>query len=219
MSSDTFDIEVLSLEGDTVELMCVTGTAGGVNDYAISRSFALMALADGMPHRGGTPLQRGISAAGGRVWEEAFHREHVGEFITRTEILRRIGIVTEERTWQNGRMEAEDIGDDPDERYPLHRFVLRVQVTDPKYLQGISAGARWGTTAYDAWWADPLRPNAERMAVVDREATYWSRDQAKQAATRAKAKPAAKKTAAKKTAKAPTTKKAAAKKAAAKRPR
>lgn len=64
MSSDTFTITLLSIAGDTAELLCATSTAGGVNDYAVTRSFALMALEDGMAYQAKTPLQQGIAPSG-----------------------------------------------------------------------------------------------------------------------------------------------------------
>jgi hypothetical protein len=214
MSSDTFTITLLSIAGDTAELLCATSTAGGINDYAITRSFALMALEDGMAYGAKTPLQQGIAAGGGQIWDEKFHRENVA----RTELVKRIGIVLDEEAWKKGRFD-EKPGIDVEGEFPLHRFVLRVTVTDPKYLEGLTEGARWGTTAFDAWWNDPLRPSKKDMAAVDKTATYWTpgarkpRAPAKKAAKAGAKKVPAKKTAAKKTA----AKKTAAKKAPAKK--
>jgi hypothetical protein len=232
MSSDTFTITLLSIAGDTAELLCETSTAGGINDYATTRSFALMALEDGMGYGAKTPLQQGIAAGGGQVWEEKFHRENVAKFIAKTELLTRLGIVRDEAAWKNGRFN-EKPGVDVEREFPLHKFILRVKVTDPKFLEGLTEGERWGTTAFDAWWNDPLRPSKQEMAAVDKAATYWtpgarkSRTPAKKAAKKT-AKAGAKKTAAKKTpakksaakktpAKKTATKKTAAKKAAPKK--
>jgi hypothetical protein len=212
MSSDTFFITLLSIAGDTAELLCTTSTAGGVNDYAVTRSFALMALEDGMRHGANTPLQQGIAAAGGQIWEEKFHRENVANFIAKTEILKRIGIIRDERAWQQGRFD-EQPGTNVERDFPLHKFVLRVKVTDPKYLEGLTEGEGWGTTAFDAWWNDPLRPTKQAMAAVDKAATYWTPASRK---TRAKTEAAPAKKAAKKAAKTGA-KKTPAKKAAAKK--
>ncbi|WAS93688.1 hypothetical protein [Nannocystis punicea] len=248
MSSDTFYIEIRPLQDDTVELVCTTSTAGGVNDYALTRSFVLMALADGMPYAGDnpTPLQKAMQEVGGPtppVWQESFHREHVDKFIASTELVERIGIVTDERAWQEGRFR-----DEPDsyKKFPSHQFVLRARVTDPRYLEGLTPGSSFGTTAFDAWWDDPARPSRAEMAAVEARASRWfppskkaasekkaaskkaaskkaaSKKAAKKAAKKAPAKKAAKKTASKKAAKkAPAkkaTKKAPTKKATKKAP-
>jgi len=242
MSSDTVYIQVQAIKGDTIELMCRTSTAGGVNDYAVTRSFALMVIEDGMPYAKTTPLQKRMVELGGGstppVWEASFHREHVGEFIASTELVERIGIVGDENAWR-ARFDHDDETAERD--YPLHRFVLRVRVTDPKWLKGLKVGQGWGTTAFDAWWDDPTRPSKAQLAAVERKASRWSRPGAKQAAAKKPAakkvtqktaakkatkkaakktaakKTAAKKTAAKKTAAKKTAKKTAAKKAPAKK--
>jgi hypothetical protein len=240
MSSDTFHIRVQSIVGDTVDLLCSTSTAGGLNDYACTRSFALMAIEDGMPYPsdGMTPLQAKMRAVGGPtppVWEKEFHRAHVGTFIASTELVERRGIITDEHAWMEGHFGA---GNDADaERlYPPHRFLLRVRVTDPRWLEGLEVGSGHGTTAYDAWWDDPERPSNATLAEIESKASYWYPPEPetvskvmKRAGTGSKAtatdetvsgetaskKVAAKKTAAKKTAaKKATTKKATAKKTA-----
>ncbi|UQA59559.1 hypothetical protein [Polyangium aurulentum] len=219
MSSDTYYILPRSIDDHTVELHCATSTAGGVNDYAVTRSFALMALQDGMPYPGTkkTPLVRALHEIEGDtppVWEEAFHREHVEKFIASTELVERIGIIDDERAWYEGRC-----GDGSDEEknraFPLHQFVLRVRVTEPRWLEGLSFDSRYGTTAFDAWWNDPLRPTNAQMAAVDRKASRWKAPKKTTAKKTAATKTAApKKTAAKKTA---APKKTAAKKSAPKK--
>ncbi|MBL9107235.1 MAG: hypothetical protein JNL82_40470 [Myxococcales bacterium] len=222
MSSDTFSVEVLSISGDTAELLCTTSTAGGINDYAATRSFALMAIADGMGYGANTPLQQGIAAAGGRVWEQKFHEENVGRFIAETRLLERIGVVRDEGAWQRGRWADRE---QPDEdNFPLHRFKLRVRVTDPKYLEGLKKRSRWGTTAYDAWWNDPTRQS--RSALDRVKTSYWTpkpresersgakktaKTAVKQSADEVGAKKTARKAAAKKAAVKTTAGKAAAK--------
>ncbi|MCY1067454.1 hypothetical protein OV090_22090 [Nannocystis sp. RBIL2] len=222
MSSDTFYIEARRVSDDTVELHCTTSTAGGANDYALTRSFAVMALSDGMPYPGAnpTPLQKAMQEVGGPtppVWQESFHREHVDKFIAATELVERIGVITDERAWRTGRFSIHD-EDAAEAQYPAHRFVLRVRVTNPRYLEGLSFGSSFGTTGYDSWWDDPTRPSLAEMAAIEARASLWYPHQdtasektaAKKAATK---KPAAKKPATKK----PTAKKAAAKKPATKK--
>ncbi|MBZ5707787.1 hypothetical protein [Nannocystis pusilla] len=217
MSSDTFYIEIRSIEGDTVEMLCTTSTAGGVNDYALTRSFALMALEDGMPYAGDnpTPLQKAMREVGGPtppVWEQGFHREHVGKFIASTELVERIGIVVDERAWRDGRFNG---GDDreAEKDFPSHKFVLRARVTDPKYLEGLTVGSVHGTTAFDSWWDDPVRQSRAETDAITARASRWfppsKKAATKKAATKKTAKKATTKKAAKKAAPKKTAKKAA----------
>ncbi len=235
MSSDTFYIEISAINGDTVELVCRTGSAGGLSDYADTRSFVLSALCDGLPYGGKLPLQRALAALGPvKIWEEAFHREHVGKFITSVELVSRHGIIDNERAWYEGRRPLDD--DEGERDYPYHRFVLRAKVTDPQWLKGQKIGKRFGTTAFDAWFKDPQSPTPAQRKAVAAAASHWQPPSAvkkvavkkvavkkaaakKAAAKKAPAKKApAKKTAAKKTAvKKTAVKKTAAKKTAAKK--
>jgi hypothetical protein len=206
MSSDTFYIEVSAISGDTVELVCRTGSAGGLSDYADTRSFVLSALYDGLPYGGKLPLQRALGALGAvKIWEEAFHREHVGKFIASVELVSRHGIIDNERAWFAGRQSLDD--DEAERDYPYHRFVLRARVTDPQWLKGQKIGKRFGTTAFDAWFKDPQSPTSHQRKAVEAAASHWRPP--------SEVTPgAAKKSAAKKSA----AKKAAATKSAAKAP-
>lgn len=204
MSSDTFYIRVQSIEGTSVVLRCTTSTAGGLNDYACTRSFALMAIADCMPSLYSanlTPLVARLKELGGGgyppVWETSFHQEHIGEFIKSTELLAREGIITDEAAWSRGRFDESD--PDAERKYPLHAFLLRVEMADPRWLEGLAVGDSGGTTAFDAWWDDPTRPSRAQLAAVERKATRW-RPPAKAAKPKATATeaPTAKKTSKKK---------------------
>ncbi len=225
MSSDTFHIHVNSIDGDCAEFLCKTSTAGGLNDYACTRSFALMIIEDGMPYvsegKKGTPLQQQLRTLAGRdvppVWEASFHQEHVAKFIAEATLVERMGIIENERAWKHGRFELEN-----DDDYPLHQFVVRVRVTDPKWLEGLPVGSSYGTTAFDAWWDDPTRQSRADLAKIERQASVWRppRSAKKAAPTKAAApaKAAPKKAAAKKAApKKAATKKAAPTKAAVKK--
>jgi hypothetical protein len=172
MSSDTFYIEVSAISGDTVELVCRTGSAGGLSDYADTRSFVLSALYDGLPYGGKLPLQRALGALGAvKIWEEAFHREHVGKFIASVELVSRHGIIDNERAWFAGRQSLDD--DEAERDYPYHRFVLRARVTDPQWLKGQKIGKRFGTTAFDAWFKDPQSPTSHQRKAVEAAASHW----------------------------------------------
>lgn len=166
MSSDTFTIQVESIEGPCVTLRCLTSTAGGLNDFATTRSFALMALESGAALS--SPLFRALVEAGGGssppLWEEVFHREHVGKFITRTELLERRNVIADKAAWSAAyeRNAAEK-----------HEFVLRVTLRDPSFAEGLGVGDRWGTTAFDAWLDDPHAPTPAEVEAVSDRATYW----------------------------------------------
>jgi len=207
MSSDTFHIHVTNIDGNKAEFLCSTSTAGGLNDYALTRSFALMIIEDGMPYASdgnGTPLQlemrKCAESSTPPVWEASFHKEHVGKFIVSTKLVERRGIIKNEAAWKHGRFELEN-----DEDHPLHKFVLHVQVTDPKWLQGLEKGSSYGTTAFDAWWDDPTRQSRAELNAIERKASKWkppSKTQTKKD-DRAESAPkpvTAKKTATKKTA-------------------
>ncbi|MDQ3031394.1 MAG: hypothetical protein M3Y87_03185 [Myxococcota bacterium] len=172
MSSDTFDVEIRALDGTTVELALTTTTAGGANDYAITRSFALITLQSATRERADAPLTIALAALApdgvAPVWSEHFHREHVGAFVARTELLSRTGFIENAQRWFESRasraleLEAAGLNGDLeaalDREFPRHNFLLRVDVTDPRWLSGLSPGQRFRTTGFDAWWDDPLRP-------------------------------------------------------------
>jgi hypothetical protein len=171
MSSDTFYVTVRAISGASVELVCKTSTAGGLNDFATTRSFALIAIADGMPYGGEKPLQQDmIAAAGGQTpaptWEEAYHRDNVHRFIASTALLERSNIIDDERAWWAAYEQ---------DAAPRHEFVLRVTMTDPGYLEGLDVGDGWGTTAFDAWYPDPAGPTRDEVAAVTAKASHWPR--------------------------------------------
>jgi len=176
MSSDTYTIHVTKIDGDKVEFHCFTGTAGGLNDYCVTRSFALMIIEDGMPYAEeakGTPLQKEMRLVSGAstppVWERDFHTAHVGKFIANCKLVKRMGIIKDVPAWQHGRFELENY-----DNYPLHQFIFHVQVTDPKWLKGLKQGSRYGTTAFDAWWDDRTRQSDKELRVIERAATVWT---------------------------------------------
>lgn len=166
MSSDTFYVQVRAIAGDTVELRCTTSSAGGANDLATTRSFALMAIEDGMPYTRSTPLQQALLAIADDMplAELAFQRAHVGEFIASTELLERNNIIEDLAAW------SQALADDS---APLHEFVLRVRMTDPRWLEGLAVGARWGTVAFDVWRPDPHAPSDAEIAAVTAKASRW----------------------------------------------
>lgn len=164
MSSDTYHIRILRIEGCEIDMECITTTAGGANDYAFTRSFVLMALGEDGPHGA---LRDALS--GEPFYKESWMCEHVGEYIVSTESLGRFHYVMDEQTWGEGRralgqelraqgMDEMLVRQKLDEAYPRHRTHLRATMTDPKWLEGLQVGEMFGTTAYDVWWDDPVRP-------------------------------------------------------------
>jgi hypothetical protein len=175
MSSDTFHIRVTKIDGTNVEFHCFTGTAGGLNDCALTRSFALMIILDGMPYASagkGTPLQLELQQVSGAetppVWEESFHAAHVAKYIAKAKIIERIGIIYDIPAWQHARFELNQ-----EDECPLHQFIFHAQVTDPKWLEGLEEGSYYGTTAFDAWWNDPKRQSERELEAITRKASRW----------------------------------------------
>jgi hypothetical protein len=166
MSSECFVVTVLAAADRTLDLRVRTTTAGGPNDYACTRSFALCLIH--RPLRGGTrPIDR-EAATWPEDWyvSEAFMREHVGRYVERTEVLARRNVIDEDdaRARQALRSHAElaETMSALDREQHLcgrwHHLDLRVTVTEPRWLEGLGPGMVFGTTAFDVWWGDPRRP-------------------------------------------------------------
>jgi hypothetical protein len=168
MSSDTFRIQILSVDGDTVELRATTGTAAGLSDIATTRSFALMAIEDGMAGDKTKPLQVAMAATVEQgnppVWETDWHRAHIDKFIASTELRERSNIITNDEAWW-AEYEAETA--------PRHQFVIRVKLADPRWADGIEVGSSYGTTAFDAFWPDPDSPSDQAIATITATASRW----------------------------------------------
>ena len=178
MSSDNSVITVLAVAGKTADFRVRTTGNGHINDSSATRSFALMLLADarcrareeGFPSpRRATPLQKEITG-----WmddwyvSEEFMRESVGLYIEKTEVLSRHNVHDENDAAIREKLDelnrTERHGDLPpvareDRMCTLwHHLVLRITVTEPRWLEAIEPGLVFGSTAYDTWWDDPLRP-------------------------------------------------------------
>jgi hypothetical protein len=120
MGSDLFHVRVAKLSGTEVTLDLLTGTAGGLDDYCDSRSFALVCLHDAlrrsvddlprswdeparraeatsrMQKHGSAPLVRALAGAGDWYVNEAWMRENVGAYIEACSLLERRNDVGEE---------------------------------------------------------------------------------------------------------------------------
>lgn len=115
MSSDCFEVRVAKVSGTEVVLDVLTSTAGGLNDYAKSRSFALLCLEDALqratdlvPHdwdeekrdaevqrlyrkHEQTALHKALPSTDGSDWyiSEAWMKENVGRFIASCDLVER----------------------------------------------------------------------------------------------------------------------------------
>jgi hypothetical protein len=173
MSSDTFHIEIVAIDGARIDLHCTTGLSGGVNDLACTRSFALMALDSALdrpwkrkpcvrkPEK--HPLRVALTALNwsDQCTEEDFYKAHVGEFVSDVTLTYR-NLIADEEAWSaqrellRERFRLAEVDDTPlDRMLPKHSFGLRVQMTHAKWLKELKAGYAYGATAYDVWWEDP----------------------------------------------------------------
>jgi hypothetical protein len=168
MSSDTFHIRVEAIEGNQITLRCFTSTAGGLNDFSTTRSFALMAIESGAPLS--SPLFAALREAGSGshppLWEESFHREHVDRFVARTELLERRNVIADRAAWFAEYETGKDVA--------RHEFVLRVTLRDAGFASGLAVGDAWGTTAFDAWLDDPAGATRAEIEAVSECANYWA---------------------------------------------
>ena len=95
-------------------------------------------------------------------------KQHVGRYIESTRILDRHNVrrhlpsVHSELEALMAR--AKHLDHEAAERLlctGFHHLMLRVEVTDPKWLEGLEVGQVFGSTAYDVWLDDPQRPGVE----------------------------------------------------------
>ena len=132
MSSDCFDVRVKSVNGDEVIFDVLTGTAGGYNDLAASRSFALVLLndalsraTDSLPGEWGSPerdeaaarlreksanaeLVKALATEGDWYVSADWMRANVDRFVKSTEVLeRRNDLPDEELSRRAQAIEAE----------------------------------------------------------------------------------------------------------------
>ena len=177
MSSDTSVITVRAVSGNTIDLLVRTTSAGGPNDVAYTRSFALVALAEARRRaedynfpadKDPTPLELVAEAWAKKDadWyvSEKFMKANVGKYVKRAEVLARRNIISttahEELARKTQEIDARELSATDAEALYLdvcHSIDLRVELTDAKWLAGLAPGLVFGTTAYDVWWKDPAR--------------------------------------------------------------
>jgi hypothetical protein len=168
VSFDCFDVELANINGPVVDLWCTTTTAGGVNDYADSRSFVILCLADAARESSSRcPLLQALGELGfdERATDEAFYLEHGGTFVRSVRLLTREGVVQSPSQWVASRVEygqqltrlgtpLDRLDGLLDEKFPRHRFLLRAELTNARWLSGLEKGSRFATTAYDVLYPD-----------------------------------------------------------------
>lgn len=177
MSSDTSVVTVLAKNGSTIELRVRTTTAGGLDDWSCTRSFALVLLADARrraadwgfaPPSSPTPLELERDR-----WEvvdpdwyvsETFMREHVARYVASVDVLARANVrgAAPEAPVHSAMTRVLMMRLPPREEEDrlcevMHHVVLRAEVTDPRWLEGLEPGLVFGSTAFDVWWDDPTR--------------------------------------------------------------
>ncbi|RJS13577.1 hypothetical protein DRW03_36005 [Corallococcus sp. H22C18031201] len=183
------------LAGRTVTLHCLTGFAGGMKDYADTRSFALLLLIDARARAGDTPaLTKGspkavaktrlalakkvakarsslIDEVGGPDYDEHWHAENTPTYIQRVRLLKRHNALPE-RKLEKLRAEISPLEDKGTGAFldaawkSLHSFDLLVEVTDAKYLEHLEEGHLFSTTAFDVWnESRPLPPKPNQEPV------------------------------------------------------
>ncbi len=177
--ADTYQVTIARLEGSVIELDCTTGTAGGRNDFATTRSFVILALAEGVRRLAlaGTGIDAALAAAGASLdpfceTDAAFYREHAGTMLASTELLEREHVVVDEDALRQHVYDLEDAGKNEREieaMIPRHRFTLRATAVSPALLEGLAVGQTFATTAFDVWVSDPasvIPPSCPQRPLV-----------------------------------------------------
>lgn len=137
MSSDTFRVRVLSVDGAIVRLEVRPTTAVGIEGHVLTRSFVLGVLAE----IAGLPIAP-------QTTDEAWVREHVGEYVIRTEVEAFTAL-------------PPDV--DPAVLERPHdaicqRITLRAELASAALAAHFATVGEHGTAIWDVWWTDPLRP-------------------------------------------------------------
>ncbi len=124
-------------------------TAGGPNDYVLTRSFVLSALVAQHAEQESTVFSEEMADL---VDDEDFHEEHVAKHVSRVVFLGRFN-EQEDDEWPDDTDELISTASEDELAKRFHHVVLLVDVTDPKVLEGLPA--EFETSAYDVWWDDP----------------------------------------------------------------
>ena len=177
--TDVFDVRITRIEGASVDFDVLTGTAGGLEDVGITRSFALQLFVDALPRSNddlpptaehererraaqweASALKAALVGAG-RI-DDSWMQDNVARFLVSTELLARHNALGE-AALETIEIEIEEAAESEAERRAkrwqrCHRFELRAVATDPRWVAHLEVGLEFGTTACDLWWDDPTRP-------------------------------------------------------------
>jgi hypothetical protein len=175
--TDVSVVTVLRVEGREIDFRVRTTTAGGLNDWSASRSFALLLLAEARRRAreegfelAERPIDREIPAweAADDSWyvSEPWMIENVARYVAKTEVLVRRNLIDESAPDVYERIEAIEgavrglapLAAEAKRCELYHYLDLRVTVTEPRWLEGTPANIVFGSTAHDIWFADPLNP-------------------------------------------------------------
>ena len=161
--SETFAFTIQSVQEKEIIARVRTETAGRLNDFFDTPSFALMALCDqggydARPRRTCREIQEDFYV------EPQFYRDHVDKFISSVELLERRNIFPDptpddalervyacvnENTYYDDTPSEEKLEKENAMCEVLHNFTLRIIVTDPDHAADLKPGMVFGTSAYD----------------------------------------------------------------------
>lgn len=145
MSSDPYKVRVLSVDGPTVRLEVRPTTAIGIEGYVLTRSFVLGVLAE----IAGLPIAP-------QTTEQAWVREHVDEYVTRTEVEGFAALPPD--------VDAAVFERPHDEI--CNRITLRAELASPGLAAHFAKVTEHATAIWDVWWDDPLRPALPALTAI-----------------------------------------------------
>jgi hypothetical protein len=138
MSSDTYRVRVVGVEGAEVVLEIAPTTAGDLCSLPGTRSLVLMLLSElGEP---------GLAQVLDPEWVE----KHVDEYVVQTVVEKIVGCVLENHLRHHALEDAIPLG------YLQPRTTLRATMKSAALADRFAAAVPFGTTAFDVWWKDPL---------------------------------------------------------------
>ncbi len=140
MSSDTSRVTVLSVDGTVVRLEIRPTSAISTDSMVLTRSFVLGVLDE-------------IAGLGIPATDEAWVREHVGEYVTRTTVEAIVGLPPGADVAVHGL---------PHDQLAT-RVTLRAELASAELAARFEVGSTRSTACWDVWWADPLRPELPKL--------------------------------------------------------
>jgi hypothetical protein len=145
MSSDTFKIRVLSVDGATMRLEVRPTTAIGIEGYVLTRSFILGVLAE----LADLPIAP-------QTTDQAWVIEHVGEYVARTEVEALVALPPD--------VDPAVLERPHDEI--CNRITLRAELVSAELAAHFARVTEHSTAIWDVWWRDPLRPGVPAMTPL-----------------------------------------------------